>query len=196
MSLALHSALTGTHYEPKVSAQVYQVLPGNHQVIAEPGIAVSTLLGSCIAACIRDRETGRGGLNHFLLPGDDQSTSARYGAFAMEVLINDILRHGTDRTALEAKVFGGADVIGAAGGMKVGAKNAAFVRNYLLNEGIPVLAEDLGGNAARRVFFFPDTGKVRVQYLASRESLAAEETERRYRDSLTSAPKSGAVELF
>ncbi len=184
------------HFEYKVGALVYPVLPGDHLVIAEPGAAVTTLLGSCVAACIRDTESGRGGLNHFLLPGTDTSDSARYGAYAMEVLINEILRQGARREGLEAKVFGGGEVIATSGAESVGQKNAAFVRNYLRTEGIKVVAEDLGGCSARRVFFFPDTGKVRVQYLAAVESKRAIEGERRFQSQLAEKPKTGSVELF
>ena len=184
------------HYEHKVGARVYPVLPGEHLVINEPGAAVSTLLGSCVAACIRDRVSGRGGLNHFLLPGSDGSQSARYGAYAMEVLINDILRQGARREDLEAKVFGGGEVIATSYAESVGQKNAAFVRNYLQTEGVGIVAEDLGGASARRVFFFPDTGKVRVQYLAALESRRAIDGERRFRSRLKEKPKTGSVELF
>lgn len=189
-------ATAAGHYEHKVGAQVYPVLPGEHLVIREPGAAVSTLLGSCVAACIRDRVSGRGGLNHFLLPGSDGSHSARYGAYAMEVLINDILRQGARREDLEAKVFGGGEVIATSGINSVGQKNAAFVRNYLQTEGVRIVAEDLGGTLARRVFFFPDTGKVRVQYLAAIESQRAMDGERKFQSALKEKPKTGSVELF
>ncbi|MEM9229132.1 MAG: chemoreceptor glutamine deamidase CheD [Pseudomonadota bacterium] len=185
-----------SHFEHKVDAEVYPVLPGDHLVISDPKAAVSTLLGSCVAACIRDRVTGLGGLNHFLLPGSDQSASARYGVYAMEVLVNEILANGGQRVNLEAKVFGGAEVLASTGQTRVGQKNAAFVKDYLNNEGIGILAQDLGGTAARRVYFFPASGKVRVQYLAATESKRAAESEAKLNNRLESKPTSGSVELF
>lgn len=195
MSVAVTTVAAG-HYEHTIGAHVYPVLPGEHLVILEPGAAVSTLLGSCVAACIRDRVSGRGGLNHFLLPGSDGSHSARYGAYAMEVLINDILRRGARREDLQAKVFGGGEVIATGGAQSVGQKNVAFVRDYLQTEGITINAEDLGGTSARRIFFFPDTGKVRVQYLAALESRRAIDGERKFQSLLKDKPKTGSVELF
>ncbi|WP_112321096.1 chemoreceptor glutamine deamidase CheD [Oceanibium sediminis] len=186
----------GSHFDHRVGARVHQVLPGDHLVIADPDAAVCTLLGSCVAACIRDTTTGVGGLNHFLLPGSDQSQSARYGAFAMEVLINEILGQGGRRERLEAKIFGAAESISGSHSRSVGSKNAAFARHYLETEGIPVVAADLGGTSGRRIYYFPSTGMVRVQYLAALESRAAEAQEARYRKTLGSAPVAGAVELF
>ncbi|NNU79189.1 chemoreceptor glutamine deamidase CheD [Halovulum dunhuangense] len=185
------------HFDYRVDARVFPVLPGAHRVIAEPGAAVGTLLGSCVSACIRNRETGRGGLNHFLLPGSDGSHSARYGAYAMELLVNDILSAGGLRRDLEAKVFGGAEVIGTTTRTRsVGASNARFVRDYLKGEGIAILAEDLGGKLARRVYYFPDNGQVRVQYLAQTETRQAARSEEAYRNRLSATPQTGSVELF
>ena len=194
MSLAAQQ--NQSHFDYKVDARVFPVLPGYHLVIAEPGAAVSTLLGSCVAACIRDKTTGIGGLNHFLLPGSDQSQSSRYGVYAMEVLVNDILSAGSIRANLEAKVFGGAEVIASTGHSRVGRKNATFVLDYLKSEGITVLAEDLGGSSARRVYFFPDTGKVRVQYLAPTETKRAAVGEAELSQRLETKPTTGSVELF
>ena len=184
------------HFDHKIGARVHTVLPGGHLVITEPGTAVGTLLGSCVAACLRDARLGIGGLNHFLLPGDDCSTSARYGVYAMEVLINEILRHGGARRDLEAKVFGGGDMIATTSAASIGTQNAAFVRRYLSGEGVRIAAEDLGGVRARRVFFFPDTGRARVQYLDATESRDALAGESRYASRLRARPPSGGVELF
>lgn len=157
-------------YERKVAATVYTVLPGHHLVIEDAGAAISTLLGSCVAACIRDRRSGIGGLNHFLLPGRESEHSARYGAHAMDLLIGDILARGAERADLEAKVFGGAAVIAGAAGQFVGQTNAVFVRDYLRSRSIPILAEDLGGSCGRRLYYFPDTGKAKVQYMTNTET--------------------------
>lgn len=189
-------AVEDSHFDHRVGARVHQILPGNHLVIDKAGEAVCTLLGSCVAACIRDSVRGIGGLNHFLLPGSDQSQSARYGAYAMEVLINEILGRGGRRDHLEAKIFGAAEGIGGSQPQSVGAKNAAFTRQYLANEGIPILAADLGGTSGRRVYYFPSHGGVRVQYLAALESRAAEAEAASYRRNLDVKPIAGAVELF
>ncbi len=194
--MALPAGQLRSHFDYKVHALVYPVLPGDHLVIDEPGSAVSTLLGSCVAACIRDKTRGVGGLNHFLLPGSDQSQSSRYGVYAMEVLINNILSQGSQRANLEAKVFGGAEVIATGGQTRVGKKNAMFVLDYLKSEGVSVVAEDLGGTSARRVYFFPADGKVRVQYMAATETKRAAEGEAKLTQRLETKPTTGSVELF
>ncbi|MFO7855206.1 MAG: chemotaxis protein CheD [Paracoccaceae bacterium] len=187
------------YYEPKIGARAVSVLPGRHAVIAEAGAAVTTLLGSCVAACVRDVERGIGGLNHFLLPGDAGAgageRSARYGVYAMEVLINDILKRGGRKERLEAKVFGGANVIDTSATDTVGARNAAFVRRYLETEGIALVAADTGGDRARRIFFFPATGRASVLRLADAETRAAGRAESRLARS-AAAPTAGRVELF
>jgi len=175
------------------------VLPGHHAVIDDPETCVTTLLGSCVAACIRDRDSGIGGLNHFLLPGEEMAEgsarSTRYGVHAMEVLVNDILRRGGRREGLEAKVFGGANVIDTSAADTVGDRNASFVQRYLKTEGIRLLASDVGGDRARRVFFFPGTGRASVLRLAQAEAPSMRDAERRLRRAAQSVP-SGGVELF
>lgn len=192
-------AEAGAYFEPKIGARAISVLPGRHAVIEDRDAAVTTLLGSCVAACIRDVERGIGGLNHFLLPGDDGAgagaRSARYGVYAMEVLINDILKRGGRKDRLEAKVFGGANVIDTSAKDTVGSRNAAFVRRYLETEGIRLAAADTGGDRARRVFFFPATGRASVLRLADAETRAAGRAETRFART-TAAPRTGAVELF
>ncbi|QHQ36887.1 chemoreceptor glutamine deamidase CheD [Algicella marina] len=190
------------YYEAKVNSNVFPVLPGFHKVIHEPGIAVTTLLGSCVAACIRDARTGIGGLNHFLLPRDRSEGaagfSARYGVNAMEVLINEILRTGARKNDLEAKVFGAGNVIHRGEANNVGQQNAEFVVSYLRDEGIRLLASDLGGDRARRVFYFPETGKARVLSLSNRDSAQAGQAELTLEQKLRSEKKAtpSVVELF
>jgi chemotaxis protein CheD len=135
-------------------------------------LTFSTVLGSCISACVRDRVANVGGMNHFLLAEQSGSSkdrygaSARYGAFAMEQLINKVLSQGTGRKAnLEIKVFGGGKINAALD--DVGAKNIEFVREFLAAEGYPVASEDLGGNYARRVLFKPHSGRAFVKRLDS-----------------------------
>ena len=178
------------------SLHMHGVLPGEHKVVRSQAEAVSTLLGSCVAACIRDRKSGIGGLNHFLLPGDEDNTSARYGAYAMEVLVNEILSLGAARSDLEAKVFGGGAIIASSIGFDIGRRNGEFVKTYLSNEGIRLMAEDLGGDRGRRLNYHPATGQARVQYLGAAESRRAADGEAKLDQKLAVAPKVGIVELF
>jgi chemotaxis protein methyltransferase CheR len=132
---------------------------------------IKTLLGSCVAACLYDPETGIGGMNHFSLPGvSDEGANARYGAYAMELLITSLMKKGADRSRLKAKVFGGGRVLDMASErLNVGARNAAFVLRFLDDEGIPVVAQDLGGERGRMVRFRPHTGQAFAKPLAGRE---------------------------
>lgn len=190
---------SSAYFDPKINAWAISVLPGHHKVIDTPDTAVSTLLGSCVAACIRDVRRGVGGLNHFLLPGEsgcDGARSARYGVHAMEVLINDILRRGSAKGDLEAKIFGGANVIDTAAKETVGDRNGRFVEEYLRSEGIRVAAKDLGGDRARRVFFFPASGRASVLRLPPSASSRMRAEESQLARQASAAPKAGGVELF
>ena len=145
---------------------------GDCLVGGEEDLTFSTILGSCIAACIRDVEARVGGMNHFLLAEpsgnarDRYGASARYGAFAMEQLINKVLTRGTGRKAnLEIKVFGGGLINSAL--TDVGAKNIEFVRQFLADEGYSLAGEDVGGAFARRVMFKPHSGRAFVKRLDS-----------------------------
>ncbi|QFY42448.1 chemoreceptor glutamine deamidase CheD [Candidatus Methylospira mobilis] len=148
-----------------------KILPGQYYV-SDKNILIGTVLGSCVSACIRDRVAGIGGMNHFMLPdsGDVHnpiSESARYGAYAMELLINQLMKMGAVRGNLEAKIFGGGNVLQNFSTLNVGERNAIFVKDYLSNEGIRVLSEDLMDSCARKVYFFPQTGRVLVKRLAT-----------------------------
>ncbi|WP_293576464.1 chemotaxis protein CheD [Phaeobacter sp.] len=134
------------------------VLQGEYRVSTSPTVAFSTVLGSCIAACIYDERNGVGGMNHFLLASSSASDSvnARYGVHAMELLINGIMKKGAQRDHLKAKVFGGAKM--SANLSNIGANNADFVQRFLRDEGIPVISSSVGGTSARRVRFHPVTG--------------------------------------
>jgi chemotaxis protein CheD len=159
------------------------------------------VLGSCVSACIRDRVKGLGGMNHFMLPdggdpGNPVSASMRYGGYAMEVLINDLLKAGARREHLEAKVFGGGAVLRGFSAMNVGERNAAFVIQFLKTERIPVLAEDLNDIYPRKVYFFPRTGKVLVKKLTQTHNDTLVQRERDYASRLKVAPVGGAIDLF
>jgi len=152
----------------------YHVGQGEHRVAATPDAVLTTILGSCVAACLWDPRAGVGGMNHIVLPdapeGDLRRSSA--GVNAMELLINDILRKGGARDRLQAKLFGGARMI--AGLSDVGARNADFARRFLEREGIPCLSASLGGSQGRRVQFWPFSGRAR-QFLIENAHVPADE---------------------
>lgn len=151
---------------------VINVNQGECQISSDPDATLSTVLGSCISACVRDRAAGVGGMNHFLLAQQSGSSkerfgaSARYGAFAMEELINKVLSSGSGlKRNLEIKVFGGGNINASLN--DVGAENGRFVREFLRNEGYEINGEDLGGTFARRVLFKPASGRAFVKRLDS-----------------------------
>jgi chemotaxis protein CheD len=188
-------------YDPKLQATIVQVFQGEYHVTGRPGEILSTILGSCIAACIRDPVLRVGGMNHFLLPARagtlqdmDQSFALRYGSFAMEELINAILKRGGRKERLEVKVFGGANVLSGMTG--IGHKNADFVEQFLGREGVPIAAHDLRGHKARRVQYNPYTGKVRLREVQDKQKTAVFALEER-KSPIVSRPASGGdVELF
>jgi chemotaxis protein CheD len=141
------------------------VIQGEHYVTDDPEVMLTTILGSCVAACLRDPGTGIGGMNHFLLPDNDSGDGAalRFGAHAMELLINDILRRGGKRNRLEAKLFGGGRMFD--GLTDVGEANANFAERFLKDEGVPVLGGSLRGPQARRVQFWPVSGRAMQRFV-------------------------------
>lgn len=170
-----------------------KVLPGEYYVTDEDMI-VSTVLGSCVAVCLTDTGRRIGGMNHFLLP-DGGGATGRYGVYAMELLINGLMKAGARRHRLEAKVFGGAAVIRGATAIQIGQRNVAFVDGFLEREGIRVAARDVLGGDARKVLLFPDTGRVLAKRLS--EAQPAIDEELRYgRRMAHAAGRAGAVELF
>lgn len=152
-----------------------QLTLGDTYVTSNAEEVLTTILGSCIAACIRDPVTGIGGMNHFLLPdGTAGDREARcYGVNAMELLINDILKHGGDRRRLEAKLFGGANVVSAL--TDVGSRNYAFARQFLTDEGIPIVGGDVGGDQARRIQYMPVSGRARQALVKGAEQKLVDE---------------------
>jgi chemotaxis protein CheD len=142
------------------------VIQGEQYVSDDPDVMLTTILGSCVAACMRDPEAGIGGMNHFLLPDSDGAACGagqRFGAHAMELLINDILRRGGKRHRLEAKLFGGGRMF--QGLTDVGEANASFAERFLRDEGVPVLGGSLRGAQARRVQFWPVTGRAMQRFV-------------------------------
>ncbi|MFN5615382.1 MAG: chemotaxis protein CheD [Brevundimonas sp.] len=137
---------------------------GEHIVSTDPNVVLSTILGSCVAACLRDPGEGVGGMNHFLLPegnGAEGAAGRRYGAYAMEVLINDLLKHGARRDRLEAKLFGGGRMFDSMN--DVGRANADFAERFLRDEGIALVGGSLRGLGGRRVQFWPVSGRALVR---------------------------------
>jgi chemotaxis protein CheD len=195
----LQHVATNFYFDRVQNIEAVKILPGEYYVTNRDMLIV-TVLGSCVAACIHDPLYGIAGMNHFMLPegrGSDGvlSASARYGGFAMELLINQLLKLGARRNALEAKVFGGGNVLRALSAGNVADRNAAFVLEYLKTENIPVAAQDLGGTLPRKVYQFARTGRVRVKRLAETRNDTIFERERTYRSKLVAAP-AGDIELF
>jgi chemotaxis protein CheD len=181
-----------------------RLLPGEYYV-TRSGELVTTVLGSCVSACVRDARLRIGGMNHFMLPLDgSQGTSAwgaaasaatRYGNVAMERLINDILKLGGRREDLELKLVGGGRVL-AEMTTDIGARNIQFVREYVRDEGFKVLGEDLGDVFARKVVYFPESGRIRVRKLNAQSDRSLAQRERQYLTELDTTPVEGDVELF
>lgn len=141
------------------------VIRGEFQVSTDPEVVLSTVLGSCVSVCLYDPVCKIGGMNHYLLAdaAEGETASLKYGANAMELLINNLLKRGASRTTMQAKVFGGSRMSGRFA--DIGPRNAAFALRYLAAEDFPVLAQDLGGSEARRVNFHPVSGKARVVHI-------------------------------
>jgi chemotaxis protein CheD len=172
--------------------------PGEYY-ITQRDMVIVTVLGSCVSACMRDPVAKVGGMNHFMLPDRDVegplSASARYGAYAMEVLINQLFALGARRERLEAKVFGAARVL--PGMSDIGERNAAFAIDYLKRESIRVVAEDLGNNEPCKIYFFPQTGRVMLKRLKSLRNDTIIERERDYARKLEKlSVRAGSADLF
>ncbi len=201
MTQGLEHFATNVYYDRTFDRDAAKILPGEYYFTAKDMLIV-TVLGSCVAACIRDRVTGVGGMNHFMLPdgGNDAdspvSASMRYGTYAMEILINDLLKAGARRENLEAKVFGGGNVLRGFIAINVGERNALFVRDYLKAENIRITAEDLNDVHPRKVYFFPRTGKVLVKKLKQMNNNTLVNREQDYASRLQTNKVGGDVELF
>ncbi len=163
---------------------------------------IVTVLGSCVAVCLRDSLTGVSGMNHFLLPGDAAHTpcflneSGRYGVHAMEMLINQMLKNGASRRHLQAKVFGGGNMLRGVSVNPVGQRNAEFVVDYLQREAIPLIAQDLLGDLARKVYFFTDTGQVLVKRLKNLHNTTIMDRESEYRMQVKLSTPNSTMEWF
>lgn len=175
-----------------------KVLPGEYFVTGQ-NIVICTVLGSCIAACLWDRALNIGGMNHFMLPeGDSADASGRYGSYAMEVLINEMIKLGARRENMQAKIFGGGQVMANFTTMNVGERNTDFVTQYLQTERIPIISEDVLDIYPRKVVYFPATGKAMVKRLAHAhpEKLVAQERAGGSAAQLAKTNAGGSVDLF
>jgi chemotaxis protein CheD len=192
------------YWDKRQSVYAAKILPGEFYV-SKTGEMIVTVLGSCVSACIRDKKLGIGGMNHFMLPVQKEnmvegvstlSMEARYGNWAMEYLINEILKNGGNKNNLEVKIFGGGRVLQNMNMIDVGGRNIEFVRQYLLDEGLQIIAQDVGDVFPRKVLYFPDTGSVKIRKLRSLANNTVEARERRYAEQLVEKPKGGDIELF
>jgi chemotaxis protein CheD len=191
-------------WEPDTARWTVKLLPGEYYV-TRTDEAITTVLGSCVSACIRDPVAQVGGMNHFMLPeesafGDESYADTlnrqetRYGCYAMESLINDLLKLGATRDRLEIKLFGGGRILASM--TDIGARNIAFIRQYLSTEGLGVAAQDLGGDRPRKVVYFPTTGRARMKTLRPIENRTIADREQLYLARLRREPDGGDIELF
>lgn len=186
------------YFDRDFGRNAVKILPGEF-FVAPDDIVISTVLGSCVSACLWDRAAGLGGMNHFMLPDgketDPNGLAGRYGVFAMEQLINELMKRGARKHAIEAKVFGGGRVMANFTTLDVGKRNADFVMQFLRTEGIRVASHDLLDVYPRRVAFFPVSGRALCRKLAKADSslMAAEQ---KYTASITAKLVAGDVELF
>ena len=191
------------YFDPHFQVETAKILPGEYYA-TNKDMALVTVLGSCVSACLRDRERGIGGMNHFMLPDEGKlvgthgnvSASARYGVHAMELLINQILKLGGKRERLEAKVFGGGNVLQGFMLSNVGEQNANFIVEYLNMERIPIMARDLLDVWPRKIYYFPRSGKVMVKRLRKVNNDTIVLRERDYGARLFHGPIEGEAELF
>lgn len=182
---------------------VAKILPGEYYVTTHNELIITTL-GSCISACIRDRIYGIGGMNHFMLPTQMIETdnwrysrislANRYGSYAMENLINDILKNGGERKNLEVKFFGGGKILAQM--TDIGKRNIVFMENYVTTEKLELLAKDVGGIFPRKVVYNPVTGKVKMKKLRALQNNTIVERETRYLQDIQQRPVEGDIELF
>lgn len=193
------------YWDTKHDIYAAKILPGEFYVSIN-GELITTVLGSCVSACIRDRKTGIGGMNHFMLPDNRKSTTSsawkdtpvssetRYGNVAMERLINLVLAGGGQRKNLEIKLFGGSKVLNMT--TDIGGNNVGFVKRYLRKEGFSIMSEDVLGFAPRKVQYFPLTGRVRVRKLTTLHNDTLSRREEEYQKSLEKKKVEGKVDIF
>ena len=189
-----------SHFDRSAGATAIWIFQGDFYVSSRPELFLTTVLGSCIAVCMRDPLAQCGGMNHFLLPDAEHredhypSLALRYGSYSIERLINAILSRGGRRERLEVKVFGGATVLG--NGSDIGGRNVEFIEHYFAKERLPIAAADLRGTLPRKLRYFPTTGRALVSELRDREAIEAVKSESAMRTSMEFAGVAGNVDVF
>jgi chemotaxis protein CheD len=181
-------------YDAHFKNDAVKILPGEYFVHSED-MLIMTTLGSCIAACLYDRVAKVGGMNHFMLP-DGAGDSGRYGSYAMELLINEMMKRGAQRMTMEAKIFGGGNVVSGMTSINVGERNTTFVTDYLKTERIPIVSKDVMDIYARKVCFLPGSGKAMVKRLAPTNTDALVAQERAAAKAPPASSSAGSVDLF
>jgi len=202
MSVMQEEISTTLYFDRTFSQEAAKIGPGEYYY-TDKDMVIVTVLGSCVSACIRDTKLGIGGMNHFMLPQGAKadldspvSESMRYGNYAMEVLINQLMRNGAKRENLEAKIFGGGNVLRSFTTNAVGDRNAEFVKKYLHDEGIAITSEDLLDVFPRKVYYFPKTGKVMMKKLRQLNNYTLVKREEAYSSKLKTNDVAGDVDLF
>jgi chemotaxis protein CheD len=202
MSMHEEQVSTTLYFDRTFNTDAAKISPGEYY-FTNKDMLIVTVLGSCISACIRDSKTGIGGMNHFMLPDSGSadkdspvSESMRYGTYAMEVLINQLMRNGAKRENLEAKIFGGGNVLKSFTTTNVGVRNAKFVKQFLKDEGIRITGEDLLDVFPRKVYYFPKTGKVLVKKLKETNNFTLVKREEAYASKLKTNEVGGDIDLF
>ena len=197
----ISSLAPNTYFDRHFNCEAVKILPGEY-FVTQRDLVIVTVLGSCVSVCLRDHVSGIGGMNHFMLPGNNDggispiSASARYGVYAMELLINHLLKLGARRNCFEAKVFGGGSVLRGMTANNIGDRNVEFVRDYLHTEHIPVVAEDLLDIYPRKVYYFPATGRVMVKKLRNLHNTTLLDREMEYSMRIKRVPVAGDIDLF
>lgn len=189
--------LANRYHDARLKAEVRSIVVGGCAVSDDPHVVITTTLGSCVATCLFDPDAGIGGMNHFLLPdskADQLSVASRYGAAAMEQLINRLLSRVGRRDCLRAKIFGGANVSTLAN--DIGRRNVEFVMSYLAAEGIPTVSWDVGGTRPRAVRFYPATGRSLRRLIGPEQGSDIARSENSFMEGLLNTPIEGDVELF
>lgn len=183
------------YFDAHFKNDAVKVLPGEYWVDSED-MLVMTTLGSCIAACLWDRQARVGGMNHFMLP-EGSGDCGRYGSYAMELLINEMMKRGATRQTMEAKIFGGGAVISGMNSLNVGERNTQFVTDYLKTERIPIVSKDVLDVYPRKVCFLPASGKAMVKRLAAAnpDMLAAQERAAAQK-AVPQSTGGGSIDLF
>ena len=191
------------HAVSQFEEELITIHPGEYFATKDDTI-ISTVLGSCVAVGIFDEGARMGGLNHFMLPGEGakidliRSPNAKYGMYAMELLINDLMKLGARKSALKSKVFGGGSVLRFVGGdgSRIAENNIEFAFEYLRKEGIPILSSDVGGTEPRKIFFFARSGKVLLKRIAGTLVELVKKDEERYLEGLQGPAREGSITLF